>query len=34
MGGEPGPLPAPLLPERVEEIIDWRLNELKGNGKL
>ena len=34
MGAEPDPMPPPLLPERVEEIIDWRLSELKGNGKI
>ena len=34
LGAEPGPMPAPILPERVEDIIDWRLGELRGNGKL
>ncbi|HEY7169003.1 MAG TPA: hypothetical protein VIB79_30890 [Candidatus Binatia bacterium] len=34
LGAEPIPLPAPILPERMEEIIDWRLSELKGNGKI
>ena len=34
LGAEPGPMPVAILPERVEDIIGWRLGELRGNGKL
>jgi hypothetical protein len=34
LGAEPSALPSPLPGERVEDVILWRLQELKASGKL
>jgi len=34
LGGQPSPMPAPLPADQLDEIVAWRLQELKGEGKI